>query len=161
MPKYEYLEWWVDYEPGKLEARAYTGDKLIATDAVETTGKAAGIRLEADMLKLVADNEAVSPIEVTILDAKGRVIPTASDKVVFTISGPGVVAGVGNGDPACLERDKASKRSAFNGHCMAVVQATDEPGVITLTAAIPGVASSSIQLESTAADISTLKRSCL
>jgi beta-galactosidase len=157
MPKNEYLQWWVHYEPGKLEARAYSGDTLIATDVVQTTGAAAGIRLEADMLEIVADNENVAPVEVSILDADGHVVPTADNEVVFTVSGPGTVAGVGNGDPACLERDKASKRSAFNGHCMVVVQATDEPGEITLTATIPGVTSSSIQLTTVRSDIAVFE----
>lgn len=129
----------------------------MGTDVVQTTGKTAAIRLDADLLEVVADNENVMPVEVTILDAKGRIIPTADNEVVFTMSGPGVVAGVGNGDPACLEPDKAAKRSAFNGHCMAVVQATDEPGEIILTATISGGASASIQLQSLPSDVAYVK----
>ena len=38
------------------------------------------------------------------------VVPTASNLVTFAISGPAGVVGVGNGDPASHEPDRASQR---------------------------------------------------
>ena len=59
--------------------------------------------------------------------------------VQFAISGPASVIGVGNGDPNCHEADKASRRSAFNGLCCAIVQTGDTPGDIIVTATAPGL----------------------
>jgi beta-galactosidase len=42
--------------------------------------------------------------------------------------------GVGNGDPNCQESDKEPKRSLFNGLAQAIVQASREPGTITVEA---------------------------
>jgi beta-galactosidase len=148
MPRYEYLTWDVTYEPGKLEARGFNGDQQVAVDVVETTGPAASIRLVADRMNLIADREDQLPVEVSILDAEGRVVPTADNEVVFTLVGAGTVAGVGNGDPACHEPDKADRRSAFNGHCMVIVQAGGEAGSITLTAAAKGLPPATLELTS-------------
>ena len=48
MPKYGHVEWMVPYAPGKLEAKCYAGDKLVATDTVETAGPPAALKLSTD-----------------------------------------------------------------------------------------------------------------
>ena len=47
--------------------------------------------------------------------------------------------GVGNGDPTSLEPDKADVRRAFNGLCMAIVQAERRAGEIVVRASSPGL----------------------
>jgi beta-galactosidase len=94
-----------------------------------------------------ADGEDQVPVAVSVVDAKGRVVPTADNMVTFRIAGPAVVCGVGNGDPSCHEPDKASKRSAFNGYCMAVLQAGEKAGSVTLTATSPGLTSATVVLK--------------
>ena len=43
-------------------------------------------------------------LRATIVDSDGNPVLDATDNVTFTIkSGPGFVAGVGNGDPSCQE----------------------------------------------------------
>ncbi|MDB5737124.1 MAG: beta-galactosidase, partial [Sphingomonas bacterium] len=54
--------------------------------------------------------------------------------------------GLGNGDPRCLEPDHATARSAFNGLCMAIVQAGDRGGIIRLTASSSGLAAAMLPL---------------
>ena len=75
-----------------------------------------------------------------IVDAAGRIVPTAGDEVTFSLTGPGRVIGVGNGDPSSHEADRASVRHAFNGLCMALVQSTKSPGGIAVNASAPGLA---------------------
>ena len=76
---------------------------------------------------------------VEIADAQGRMVPTADNQVTFRLSGPGAIIGVGNGDPSSHEPDKANSRRAFNGLCMAIVQAAKTPGEIWLEATSPGL----------------------
>lgn len=59
----------------------------------------------------------------------------------FTLSGDAKLLGVGNGDPRSLEPDHAMARSAFNGLCMALVQAGTKGGPIRLEAHSEGLAS--------------------
>jgi beta-galactosidase len=54
--------------------------------------------------------------------------------------------GVGNGDPRSLEPDHATSRSAFNGLCMALVQAGAKGGPIQLEAREDGLASAMLPL---------------
>jgi beta-galactosidase len=148
MPRFGHLEWKVPYAPGKLEAKGYRGGKVVSTDVVETTGAPAQLRLSTDRNRITPDGECVTMVTVSVLDEKGRIVPYASDEITFSVVGPAAVAGVGNGDPSSHEPDRASRRRAFHGLALAVIQATDRPGKIELTAAAPGLKSASIALQS-------------
>lgn len=147
VPRNGHVEWRVPYVPGTLEARAVTDGKVVATDKVETTGPPASVRLAPDRVKISADGEDVSIVAVSVLDAKGRVVPVADNLVTFTLSGPGQIAGVGNGDPSSHEPDKASQRHAFNGHCLVIVQSGDKAGTLKLVAASPGLPSATLTVQ--------------
>ncbi len=146
MPKNGHVHWLVPYAPGTLEARGIQGGKVMATDKVETTGPPAGLKLTTDRTKLTADGEDVTMVEVDVVDAEGRIAPTANNLVTFTLSGAGRIAGVGNGDPSCHEPDQANSRSAFGGKCLVIVGAGDKPGHLTLTARSPGLQSAALPL---------------
>jgi beta-galactosidase len=144
---YHHLEWKVKYAPGKLVARGVRNGKLIET-AVETTGAPAAIRLTADRSSLTANNADLAVVNVAIIDAQGRVVPVADNKLAFTLTGPAKLIGVGNGDPSSHEPDKASSRSAFNGLAQAIVQTTMKGGKIQLKAEAIGLKTGSVILTS-------------
>ena len=148
MPANGHLSWSVPYAPGTLEARGFdsTG-KVMATDKVETAGAPAGLRLTTDRTALTADGEDLTMVEVDVVDAQGRIVPTADDLVTFTVAGAGHVAGVGNGDPTNHEPDKAGYRHAFNGKCMVIVGAGERPGTISLRASAAGLKSAGLSMK--------------
>ncbi len=148
MPRDGHVMWKVKYAPGSLNAKAFKTGKIIGEDKVETTGVPAQILLKPYKTSLNSDGEDVLPIAVSILDSEGRVVPIADNEVVFTVEGPGTIAGVGNGDPSSHEPDKASKRKAFNGLCMVLVQANENPGTIVLTAQSKGLKGAFVTLRS-------------
>jgi beta-galactosidase len=92
----------------------------------------------------MADGEDLSLVTVEVVDAHGRVTPEASNEVHFAITGPGRLIGVGNGDPSCHEPEKADRRRAFNGLCMALVQALQQPGEIRVEASAAGLRGASL-----------------
>jgi beta-galactosidase len=107
MPRNSHLEWKVTYEPGTLVARGYNaGGSEVASDTVETAGPAGAIQLIPNTAKIAADGESVSVVTVRINDATGRMAPTAGNLVSFSLTGPGRIIGVGNGDPASHEPDR-------------------------------------------------------
>jgi beta-galactosidase len=107
MPRNSHLEWTVDYQPGTLVARGFDADgKEVASDVVATTGPAAVVQLIPNQEKIMADGESVSVVTVRVNDANGRMVPIADNLVSFSVSGPGKIIGVGNGDPASHEPDK-------------------------------------------------------
>ena len=139
MNRDSHLAWKVKYAPGVLEARGYRGGELALTAKRETTGEPTKIVLRPDREKIAADGEDVSLIEVHVVDSQGRLVPVAENEITFQVSGTGKIIGVGNGNPSSHEPDKASKRQAFNGLCVALVQATKLAGEINLQAASPGL----------------------
>jgi beta-galactosidase len=138
VPRLSHLEWKVRYEPGVIEARGSKGGKVVLTQKRETTGQAVAIRLSADRTEINADGEDVAVLKVEALDKEGRPVPTASNFIGFKVSGPGVLIGVGNGDPNCQESDKEPRRSLFNGLAQVIVQSTLSAGDIHVEAAKEG-----------------------
>jgi beta-galactosidase len=144
MKKYSHLEWTVKYAPGTLLARGYKGGKEILTTKVETTGAPATIQLAPHRATIKADGADVSVITVRVADSQGRMVPTAANEITFTLSGPGKIIGVGNGDPSShepeqfLEADGSPasiwRRSLFNGFAQVIVQTTGQPGEVTVSA---------------------------
>jgi beta-galactosidase len=100
------LSWQVKYTPGTLSAKGFdAAGKVIAETKVETTGDAAQIQLMPDRKTINADGQDVSVFTVSAVDAQGRTVPVAQDKIHFSIEGAGSIIGVGNGDPSCHEPD--------------------------------------------------------
>ncbi len=140
MPEFGHLQWnQVAYRPGKLEAHGYRNGRLEARTVVETTGAPAALRVNTCRKQLIADGQDTAAIAVAVVDGLGRVVPTARNKVHFSITGPGRNAGVGNGDPSCHEPNQAPFRSAFAGLCMVLVLARRSDGNILLTAKSDGL----------------------
>ena len=133
-----HLEWKVKYAPGKLVAKG-TRNGMTLEAIVETTGEPSAIILEPDRKALTADGTDISMVTVKIVDAQGRPVPVATNLVSFTITGPGKLIGVGNGNPSSHEPDKASERRAFNGLCLAIIQSSRTPGAVGIQADSPGL----------------------
>ncbi len=138
VPHLGHVEWKVRYEPGTIEARGSKDGKVILSEKRETTGPAATLRVTADRTEIYADSEDIAVLRVESVDAEGRVVPTANSMVAFTITGPGKIIGVGNGDPNCQDSDKEPKRSLFNGLAQVIVQSTKIAGEIRVEAGTAG-----------------------
>ncbi len=127
------------YAPGTLKAVGVNGGREVATSVLETTGEAAKLQLKADRSVLDADGQDLSYVVVEAVDAQGRLQPNATQEVEFTVSGPGTIAAVGNGDGMSTEAYQGSKRALFHGRAVAVVRSAEKAGAITLTAKAAGL----------------------
>jgi len=151
IPPKSHLEWSVNYAPGVLLARAYNGGRVAVEVQNETTGTPAAIRLMSDVEKISADGQDVAIVAVSVVDVQGRVVPTASNNIQFSIEGPGKIIGVGNGDPSCHEPDKGTSRSVFGGLAQVIVQGTKDSGEIVLIAQSDGLTPARLSIVSAAA----------
>jgi beta-galactosidase len=77
-----------------------SGDGALAIE--EKRGRAS---LAPAVQNIAADGSDVAVFTVSVTDAQGRIVPVATNHVVFDLSGPGRIIGVGNGDPSCHEPD--------------------------------------------------------
>lgn len=144
MERNSHLQWNVIYEPGTLEAIAYKKGKKI-TSKIETTEQASQVVIATDKTILRADGKDVTVINISISDEKGREVPTANNMITFTVSNNAKIIGVGNGDPSSHEPDKCKtnswQRSAFNGKCQVIIQASKNSGEVKFEAKSNGLKS--------------------
>jgi beta-galactosidase len=142
-----HVEWNVPYAAGTLQAIGYRNGQPVLTNTVETTGTPAKIALWPDRSTILADGRDLSLVTVAVLDSQGRVVPTATNLINFSITG-GAIIGVGNGNPSSHEPDKTNQwqRQVFSGLAEVIVQSTNQPGSITLTATATGLTSTNITI---------------
>jgi len=155
MKKDSNLTWQVKYAPGILSAKGFdAAGNVVAETKVETAGDATRIQLAPDRKTINADGDDMAVFTVSALDAQGRAVPLADNKINFSIEGAGKIVGVGNGDPTCHEPDSFAagataqwSRSLFNGLAQIIVQSTRGAGQIKLTASADGLAPATATVE--------------
>jgi beta-galactosidase len=122
------LEWSVAWASGTVRAECKRGGSVVATDQVTTAGAAAKVALSADRTTISADGKDLIFVTGDIQDANGVFVPTAANSVSFSVSGPGQLAGVDNGDPTDTSSYKGTSRKAFSGKVLAIVRSTGAAG---------------------------------
>ncbi|HHW01078.1 MAG TPA: DUF4982 domain-containing protein [Clostridiaceae bacterium] len=144
-----HLTWYVPFEPGVLEVKAYpdpTSDVVTATDVIKTAGQPYTVKMKPDKQVILADGRSLCYIECDIVDKDGNMIPDAKNLVKFDVAG-GAIVGVDNGQQESkelykwgnVERNTHSERSAYNGKVLVIVQSNkDQAGPITVKASFDG-----------------------
>ena len=139
--------WNCIYEPGMVKIVARQNGRKVREQTIRTAGAPAAVRLSADRKSLKKDGQDLCFITVEIVDKDGNICPNAENTVRFNVGGPAFIAGVDNGSQISLEPFKASKRKAFYGKCLAVLQSKARQGKVTFTAVSDGLASSSLTIQ--------------
>ncbi len=141
MPRNGHLKWKAVYQPGKVVAVGYKNGKRILTEKIETTKPAAKIVVKADRQMITADGRDVSVVTIELHDQNGRIVPDACNMLKFTLEGNGRIIGAGNGDPQYMGEDhpkdkdsRAFSIPAFNGLAQVLIQSSQEPSALRLTA---------------------------
>ena len=133
MPRNGHLSWPAVYRPGSVEARGYRNGRRVMTRKVETTGQA--VRAIPDY---AYSKDDIQIINVSLVDSKGRTVPTACNPVTITYGNHGAtpgqdcgirLLGAGNGDPAFRGIERPAPGSnpasftipAFNGHAQFII----------------------------------------
>ena len=142
-----HVTWPVSFEPGEVKVVARKGGKEVRSQVIRTAGPAQQLRLTADRTRLSADGRSLSFVTVEVVDRDGNLCPLAENQIYFELEGTGTIAGVDNGNASSLERFKDTKRKAFNGKCLVVVQAGKQVGSIRLTAKAADLKTATITLE--------------
>ena len=150
MPRNGHLQWNVIYQPGTLSAVAYKNGKKL-TAKVETTGEAYKLVATPSKTILTADGRDAVVVNISVVDQKGRTVPTANNLIDFAVTGNAKIIGVGNGDPSSHEADKflngGWKRSLFNGYAQVILQSEKAEGMAELKITANGLVPVSLKLE--------------
>ncbi|HZZ41774.1 MAG TPA: glycoside hydrolase family 2 TIM barrel-domain containing protein [Tepidisphaeraceae bacterium] len=138
--------WRVKWNPGQISAKGYKDGKEIETK-IETAGLPAKILLTADRSTLNADAQDVALITATVVDADGRICPMADNAITFSSASDALhLLGTGNGDPSDHTPDHSPTRQTFHGHCLALLQSSQQPGPVTIRATCPDLPPTMLQL---------------
>lgn len=135
------------YEPGELAAAGYRNGEETSRHILRTPGKAAGIRLIPDRIKLKAAYGDLSYITVEIVDSMGNVVYNAENKIFFSVCGAGSLIAVGSSNPVSEEMYTGNERCAYEGRAMAVVCTDGKVGEIVVTVMAEGLPAARTVLE--------------
>jgi len=128
------------YAAGTLKAVGVQGGSEVGEIVFHTAGDAAKIRLTADRANLRADSQDLSYVTVEVLDKDDRFQPNADHLVKFSISGPGKIAGMDNGDMRDDGPYQGNQRKVWHGRGIVVIRSSSTSGEIKLTAGADGLA---------------------
>lgn len=148
--EYEYRLRWdeVLYQPGTLKVVSYKEGKKWAESERKTTADASKIELTADRSVIAADGSDLSFVTVQVSDPDGLLVPRTHSSVSYSITGPGEIVAIGNGDPTNHESFQATTRKVFNGLALVVIRSkAGESGTIRLTAQSDELQGSMIKIE--------------
>ena len=87
-------------------------------------------------------------VTLELTDADGVVCPLAVDTVKFSVKGPAVLAGVGNGDQMGMDGFTDDTHPLFYGKAVAILRSQPgTPGTARLTARVEGVSEVGVAID--------------
>jgi hypothetical protein len=134
----------VTYSAGTLIAQGLVNGTIMAADTVKTpeTAKSISVVIDTADNSLIADSNDIAIVHASIVDANGTVVPTATNKITFSVSGPATL--IGN-NPDTTEAGIAS----------ILVRTTASEGAITVTASASELTSGSASVTSISSNSGT------
>src|SRR5262249_6311575 len=133
-----HLSWDVPFAPGQLVAVAKKDGVVVARDELATAGAPDHLRLTPDRRTLAPDGSSLAFVTVDVVDRNGVIVPSADNPISFTVH-TGRLVGLDNGRQESAENYTSHTRMAFNGKALAIVQAGDRAGPVSITASSPGL----------------------
>lgn len=140
-------KWLVPFSAGKLELIGLNDGKPVTKDTLHTHGPLAKIALKENRTSMTANQYDVARIELQLTDAKGIPIVTDDQKVTFEIEGPARLLGVDNGWEKSVQPYQENQLKTWQGRALLLLQSTDQPGTVTVTARCGVVVSEPVNLK--------------
>jgi beta-galactosidase len=126
--------WQLTFEKGTVRVIGRNKGQIVATQELRTAGPPAKILLTADKHAIGGNWDDLSYIRATVVDENGIPCPAADNQLSFSVSGPGVLAGLDNADLSSTESFLSPQRFAYKGVVTALIKAKVASGRITVTA---------------------------
>jgi beta-galactosidase len=138
-----HLEWNVAWASGTVRAEGKRGGAVVASEEVKTAGAAAKVVLSADRSSISADGKDLAFVTADIQDADGLFVPTANNALSFSVTGPGEIVGLDNGNAIDTSSYKTTSRNTFSGKALAIVRSTGAAGQIAVAVGSSGLTAGS------------------
>ena len=131
--------WNVPYTPGKLVAKGYNGNKIVATKQLITSYKTTDILLKQDRTEIKADGQDLSHVAVQLCDKDGNPVQVDDRKLTVSVEGDGTFRGLDTGD---LRRETpfgSNGLKTYFGQALIIVQSTRKAGQIKVNIQVEGI----------------------
>ncbi|MEJ6981783.1 glycoside hydrolase family 2 TIM barrel-domain containing protein [Pedobacter sp. P351] len=140
-------EWDVTFEKGTIKAIGKNKGKEVASEEFKSAGAPAKIILTGSKEKITSNWDDVSFIQAVLVDANGVPCPNSDNLIKFSISGPGRIAAVDNGDITSHESYQANERQAYQGKAIAIIKGVKGSGKIIVKAQAEGLEAASLNVD--------------
>ncbi|MGJ5818177.1 glycoside hydrolase family 2 TIM barrel-domain containing protein [Paludibaculum fermentans] len=137
----------VPYAEGTLKAVGVRGERAVAESILTTVGRPVRLKLTAERTEVQADGQDLAYVTVEAVDEKGRLQMAADHDTRFAISGPGVLAAVGNADGRDSTPYQGTQRKLYQGRAQVIIRTSKQGGPIRLTATAPGLAEGAVTIQ--------------
>lgn len=122
----------IPYRPGTLRAVALDAAGQPAdTVVLETAGRPAAIRLTAE--PAYGPDPSLKYIVAEVVDSQGRTVPTATDRLEFSVTGDAKILATGSPDPTDSEGYTRPSRKAAQGRVLVIVKPDTSPSTLKAT----------------------------
>ena len=136
----------ITYQPGTLEAVAYSAGRETSRFALRTAGAPAKLAVTPSKTELTAGGQSLALLTVELLDEAGLLHCRESKDVTVEIDGPAVLAGFGSAAPQTEGSYQSPTQPTYDGRVMAALRSTEESGQVTVRFTAPGCAPSEVRL---------------
>lgn len=131
--------WDVSYEEGTVEVTGFNGEQEVARHFLVSTGEPAAVMVSVLDAHLTANGVDIAHILIHVVDALGQPVYDAVNEVQISVTGPGVLRGLENGDHANHENGLCGTKHAYKGRLLGYVQSTGVAGEVIVTVNSPGL----------------------
>jgi len=139
----------IDYgNGGKLTAIARAAGKEVARNEIETTGKAVAMKVIEEKPEWAADGMSLKYLKIYAVDAKGRIVPNATDEITIDVSGEGSFIAMDNGDHYTdqIFLDVHTKKMQ-TGFMLCILRSTRKAGKVNINVSSPTLKSTKLLLK--------------
>ncbi|KQW51767.1 hypothetical protein ASC81_03910 [Pelomonas sp. Root405] len=136
------LSWTLPFEAGELKAVGLKDGRAVAEFKLETAGPAARVELK----RVATGKDGVEQIAFFVVDAQGRRVPDAAQKLRFEPVGPVEILGIGNGNLADVDDPRDAEHAVHEGRGLAVLRRTDHNTPARLRVSAPGLSAAELAL---------------
>ena len=137
------------YAPGQLVAVGYRGGHEAGRWSLQTAGPPVQAVVSVDRQQVAANGEDLVYVTVELADRNGTPVYAQTDdrEVRLKVSGTGLLAGFGNGNPIDVSSLQSDRRKTFHGRAVAVIRAGTAAGPIMVDVEVEGLLAHRIQID--------------
>jgi beta-galactosidase len=136
----------VPYEAGTLAAVAYRQGVEVGRVELSSATAAQRLHLTADRDAYRADPQDLVYVDITLVDENGTIHTCDERTVTVELDGPATLQGLGSARPVTEESFLRATTTTYEGHALAVVRPTGDPGQVTVSVRSDGGHTASLEI---------------